>query len=186
MAGAAAAMYVVQVLLRLRTEEADGPLEVILATAVGRIRWVAGYAVTALLGAIALVLLFALGVGTTAGGTLGDPARQIARVVGPALVQLPGILVIGGVVVALIAVLPRYAVVASWTVMLWSILAGPLFGPGLNLPQWALNSSPFTHVPKAPAVEITVLPVSGLLAATASITLAGLLWLRHRDTKLPA
>jgi ABC-2 type transport system permease protein len=186
MAGVAAATYVVQVLLRMRAEEADGPVEAILATGVGRLRWAAGYAVTALLGATILVLLYALGAGATAGAALGDPAGQIARMIGPAAVQLPGILVLGATVIALVAVLPRYAVVASWIVVLWSILAGPLFGPGLSLPRWALDLSPFTHVPKAPAVAITVQPVAGLLAATAVIACAGFFWLRHRDTNLPA
>ncbi|HWB35328.1 MAG TPA: ABC antibiotics transporter, partial [Rugosimonospora sp.] len=39
MAAMAVAVYAVQVLLRMRAEEADGPLEPVLATAVGRIRW---------------------------------------------------------------------------------------------------------------------------------------------------
>jgi hypothetical protein len=70
----AAAIYVVQVLLRMRAEEADGPLEPVFATAVSRRRWAAGHAVTAPVGATILVLLFAAGAGVTAGGALGDPA----------------------------------------------------------------------------------------------------------------
>jgi ABC-2 type transport system permease protein len=135
MAGMAAAIYVVQVLLRMRTEEADGPLEPVLATAVSRPRWVASHAVTALLGATALLLLFAAGVGLAAGGVLGDPAGQVGTLIGASLVQLPGILVIGAVVIAAVGLLPRLASAVSWAVLMASILIGPLFGPTSNCPN---------------------------------------------------
>lgn len=186
MAGAAAAIYTVQVLLHMRAEESGGSLEPVLAGAVTRIRWVGGYVVTALLGATTILLLFAIGAGMAAGGALGDPAGQVGVLIVPSLVQLPGILVIGGVVVALIGVLPRFATAASWAVLLWSILAGPLFGPGLNLPGWALDLSPFTHVPKAPAVAVTAAPIIGLVAAVTALVLTGLVSLRRRDLALPA
>jgi ABC-2 type transport system permease protein len=99
---------------------------------------------------------------------------------------LPGILVIGGVVVALIGLLPRFATAASWAVLLWSILAGPLFGPGLSLPGWALDLSAFSHVPKAPAVVVTTAPILGLLAVIAALLLTGLVSLRRRNLALPA
>lgn len=186
MVGATAAIYTVQVLLRMRAEEAGGPLEPVLAGAVSRIRWVTGYAVTALLGATTVVLLFAVGTGVGAGGALGDPVGQVRDLMVPSLVQLPGILVIGAAVIALIGVLPRFATPASWAVLLWSILAGPLFGTGLNLPGWALDLSPFTHVPKAPAVAVTAAPIIGLLAVIAALVLAGLVSLRRRNLLLPA
>lgn len=185
MAGMAAAIYTVQVLLRMRSEEADGPLEPVLATAVSRLRWVAGHAATALLGATALVLLFAVGTGLAAAGVLGDPVGQLATLLGAGLVQLPGILVIGALVIAAVGVLPRVAGVVSWTLLITAILIGPLFGPTLKLPQWAQDLSPFTHVPKAPAVAVTATPVLALIAAVVAITLAGLVALRRRNLALP-
>jgi ABC-2 type transport system permease protein len=186
MAGMAAAIYTVQVLLRMRTEEADGPLEPVLATAVSRLRWVAGHAVTALLGATALVLLFAIGTGLTAAGILGDPLGQLQTLIGAALVQLPGNLVIGALVVAAVGVLPRYAAAVSWALLIASILIGPLFGATLKLPQWVQDLSPFTHTPKAPAVAVTATPVLVLSAVVAALTVAGLVALRRRNLALPA
>src|SRR2546421_7451480 len=78
----------------MRTEEADGPLEPVLATAVSRTRWAASHALTALLGATVLLLLFGTGVGVAAGGGLGDPARQGRTPTGGRLGQLPGVLVV--------------------------------------------------------------------------------------------
>jgi len=186
MAGMAAAIYVVQVLLRMRAEEADGPLEPVLAAAVSRPRWVASHAVTALLGATALVLLFATGTGLAAAGVLGDPAGQVRALIGAALVQLPGILVIGAVVIAAVGLLPRFASAVSWALLMASILLGPLFGPTLKVPQWAQDLSPFTHIPKAPALPVTATPVLALIAVVAALTLAGLVSLRRRNLALPA
>jgi len=186
MAGMAAAIYAVQVLLRMRAEEADGPLEPVLATAVSRPRWAASHAATALLGATALLLLFATGTGLAAGGVLGDPAGQVATMIGVSLVQLPGILVIGAAVIAAIGLLPRAAGGLSWAVVFASTLAGPLFGPTLKLPWWVQDLSPFTHLPKAPAVPVTAAPILTLIAVVAALTLTGLVALRRRNLNLPA
>jgi ABC-2 type transport system permease protein len=186
MAGMAAAIYAVQVLLRMRAEEADGPLEPVLAAAVSRPRWAASHAATALLGATALLLLFATGTGLAAGGVLGDPAGQVATMIGVSLVQLPGILVIGAAVIAAIGLLPRAASGLSWAVLFASTLAGPLFGPTLKLPWWVQDLSPFTHIPKAPSVPVTAAPILALIAVVAALTLTGLVSLRHRNLNLPA
>jgi ABC-2 type transport system permease protein len=186
MAGMAVAIYVVQILLRMRSEEADGPLEPVLAAAVSRPRWAAGHAVAALVGATALLLLFATGMGLAAAGTLGDPAAQVWTLIGAALVQLPAILVIAAAVLALLGAVPRAAVAGSWSVVVASVLLGPLFGPSLGLPQWAQDLSPFTHIPKAPAVAVTATPVVLLAAVVAGLALLGFVALRRRDVRLPA
>ena len=68
-------------------------------------------------------------------------------------------MVIGGVVVAVTALLPRWAAVVSWATIIVSILLGPLFGAAtLQLPEWAQNLSPFTHIPKLPAADVTGAP----------------------------
>src|SRR5215211_1572644 len=185
MAGMAAAIYVVQVLLRMRAEEADGPLEPVLATAVSRPRWAASHALTALLGATTLLLLYAIGAGLAAGGVLGDPAGEVRALIWPSLVQLPGILVLGAVVIAVVALLPRFASPVSWALLMVSILIGPLFGPALKAPQWVQDLSPFTHIPKAPAVAVTAAPVLTLVVVVAVLALTGLLALRRRDLALP-
>jgi ABC-2 type transport system permease protein len=186
MAGMAAAIYVVQVLLRMRTEEADGPLEPVLATAVSRTRWAVSHAATAVLGATTLLLLFAIGMGLAAGGALGDPAGQVWTLIGAGLVQLLGSLVIGAAVMVAVGLLPRFAGVGSWAMLMASIMLGPLFGPTLKLPRWAQDLSPFTHLPKAPAVPVTAAPILALIAVVAALTLTGLVSLRHRNLALPA
>jgi ABC-2 type transport system permease protein len=186
MAGMAVAIYVVQVLLRIRSEEAEGALEPVLATAVGRPRWVLSHVLNAGLGALVLLLVFAVSMGLVAGQVLGDTPALLRDLSGAALVQLAGIAMIGAVVVAAVALLPRWAGAISWTVLVASILLGPLFGPTLGLPAWVLYGSPFTHLPKAPAADVTASPVVALVAIGAVVAFAGVVSLRRRNLALPA
>ncbi|TIC87732.1 ABC antibiotics transporter [Nocardioides sp. GY 10113] len=186
MAGMFVAIYLVQVLLRMRVDEVGGTLEPMLATGVTRARWVAGHLVNAVAGATALMVLFAVCMGLTAGQVLGSTASQVADLIGAGLVQLPGALVVGAAVVAATSVAPSWSAPVSWTLMLAMIVAGPMFGPSLNLPDAVQDLSPFTHSPKAPAVPVTSGPLLTLTAIGIALVLAGLLALRRRDLALPA
>jgi ABC-2 type transport system permease protein len=186
MAGMAVAVYVVTLLLRLHHDEAQGTLEPVLGTAVSRVRWLAAYAVNALVGATTLVLLFALAMALVGGQVLGGTASLLRDLVGAALVQLPAIGVLGAAVVAAVMLVPRWSVGLSWALVVLSIFVGPMFGPSLGLPSWLLDLSPFTHVPNAPAVELSVAPVLGLSMACLLLASAAVLLLRRRDLVLPA
>jgi putative exporter of polyketide antibiotics len=186
MSALAVTIYVVQMLLRMRSQEADGQLEPILATGVSRPRWVVSYAVNALLGAVALMLLFALGMGLSAGAVLGDIPGELRSLAGASLVQLSAIVVIGAFVIAATALLPRLAAPLSWLALTAAILVGPLFGTTLKLPQWAQDLSPFTHVPRVPAVQLTVTPLLALAAIAAAGLAIGWAAFRRRDLALPA
>jgi ABC-2 type transport system permease protein len=62
-----------------------------------------------------------------------------------------------------------------------------MFGAAtLQLPAWAQDLSPFTHVPKAPAAAVGAVPVIGLVAVATVLVAFGLAWLRRRDLALPA
>ncbi len=186
MAGMFVAIYVVQILLRLRHDEAGGTVESVLAAGVSRWRWVLGHVVNAAAGALVLVLLFGVGMGVGGGLALGDVASQTGDMVGAALVQLPGIFVLGAAVVALVALVPRWAAAASWSLLIASLVVGPMFGEGLNLPQWVRDLSPFTHTPMAPAVDVAATPVLALTFVFLALAAAGFLMIRHRDLHLPA
>lgn len=185
-AGTAVAAYVVTLLLRLHHDEAQGTLEPVLGTAVSRLRWLAAYAVNALVGATLLILLFAMAVVLTGGLVLGDAASLLGDLIGAALVQLPAIGVLGAAVLALVTLLPRWSVGLSWALVVSAIFLGPMFGPSLGLPAWLLNLSPFTHVPNAPAVAITLGPLLSLLVVGALLAGAGVVAMRHRNLALPA
>jgi ABC-2 type transport system permease protein len=186
MAGMAVATYVVTLLLRLHHDEAEGTLEPVLATGVSRGRWLGGSAVNALAGATVLLLLFAVAMAVTGGQAVGGTASLLRDLVPAALVQLPAVGALGAAVLAVVMVLPRWSVGVSWALVVGAIVVGPMFGPSLGLPAWLLDLSPFTHVPNAPAVGVTVAPVLLLAAAGVALAAVGVAVLRHRDLSLPA
>ncbi|MEU2664885.1 anibiotic ABC transporter [Micromonospora sp. NPDC007220] len=172
--------YVVQALLRTRNDEADGLLEAVLATAVSRTRWLVTQVAAATLGALALVLLGGLTTGLGYGLVAGDPLGRAFGLGGAALVRLPALLVVAGVVTALFGLLPRWSVALSWAALIVFLLLGQL-GAVLDLPQAALNLSPYTHVPSAPAVEAAALPLVVLTGVGAALLVAGTAGFRRRD-----
>lgn len=185
-AGMGVAIYVVTLLLRLHHDESRGTLEPVLGTAVSRARWLGSYAANALVGAVLLLLAFAVAMGITGGQVLGGTASLLQDLIAAALVQLPAVAVLGAAVVALEMLQPRWSVGLSWALVVWSIVVGPMFGPSLGLPAWLLDLSPFTHVPNAPAVAVTAGPILGLALAGVLLAVAGVLVLRRRDFSLPA
>lgn len=185
-AGTAVGAYAVALLLRLHHDEAQGTLEPVLGTAVSRLRWLAAYAVNALVGATLLIVLFAVAMVVTGGLVLGGTGALLGDLVGAALVQLPAIAALGAAVVTVMMLLPRWSVGLSWALVIGSIVVGPMFGPSLGLPSWLLDLSPFNHVPNAPAVAISLGPVLGLTLACVLLAAVSAATLRHRDLALPA
>ena len=180
MAGFLAAVYVVQVLLRMREEESRGRLEAILSESVTRRRWMTSYLLTAGLGAAALLLGFAVPMALTAGLVLGGTQALLGELTAAALTQLPAIVLIMAVVVALVALVPRWAAPASWLVVTAAIVLSPVFGLSLSLPQWALDISPFTHQ-KAPAASLALVALAVTLAVAVAAGAAGYAAFRRRD-----
>ncbi|MER7441293.1 ABC transporter permease [Micromonospora avicenniae] len=172
--------YVVQALLRVRADEADGVLEAVLATGVSRSRWLGTQVGAAVLGATALLLFGGITTGLGYGLVDGDPVGKALALGGAAALRLPALLVVAGVVTALFGLLPRWSVVLSWAALMAFLLLGQL-GAVLELPQAALDLSPYTHVPSVPAVDPTALPLLVLAAVAAALLATGVAAFRHRD-----
>lgn len=171
--------YAIQAALRMRREEAESRAEPVLATAVSRWGWAASHLTFALAGpAISLAVCAALG-GLVYGATIGEPGRQVWRLLGAALVQLPAVLVLAGIAVALFGLAPRLTALA-WAAFAAALTLG-LVGPLVKLPRWMLDISPFTHVPKLPGGEFALAPVAWLTAIAAALIAAGMIGFRRRD-----
>ena len=175
----AAAGYAVQATLRLRTEEEGLRAEPVLAAAVGRLRWAASHLAFGLLGPAVALVAFGLAAGLAYGLTTADVAGQLPRVLAGALVQLPAVWVLSGIAAALFGLLPRLAA-ASWAALaVFALLV--LLGPLMELRQWMLDLSPFTHTPKVPGGEVAATPLVWLLGVAAVLAAAGLAGFRRRD-----
>ncbi len=174
-----ASAYAIRAVLRLRVEEEGMRAEPVLATGVTRLGWSSSHLVFGLLGPAVMLSLAALVAGLAYGVAVGDVGGEIWRALGSALAQLPAVWVLTGVAMALYGLAPRLVAV-SWAVLVSCLLLGQL-GEILQLPQWALDLSPFTHIPLIPVEELEVLPLAVLLVIALALTGAGLVGFRRRD-----
>jgi ABC-2 type transport system permease protein len=174
-----ASAYAVQAILRLRSEETGQLAEPILATRVGRVGWAASHVVFAVVGPAVLMAVDGIVVGLIHGLRAHDLSGEFPRVFWSALVQLPAVWVLAGITVALFGLAPRLAV-AAWGVLGVFLLLGEL-GPLLKLGRWAMDLSPFTHVPKLPGAAMRTTPVLWLIVVAAALTAVGLAGFRRRD-----
>ena len=170
--------FAIQAVLRMRGEEAAGRLEPLLATALARPRWVAGYVAVATGGTVAILGASGLGAGIADAANRGDLGR-VPVLVGSSLALAPAVWVLIGVTVALFGLLPR-ATPAAWGALTVCYLMAFL-GPLLSLPDWVLDLSPFTHVPLLPAADFTAGPLIALAAVAAAFTVVGVIGFRRRD-----
>ena len=177
--GLVAAVFTVQAVLRLRTEETALRTEPVLATRTSRVGYAASHLAIAAVGGASLLAVGGTAMGLAHGLRTGNVRTELPSVLVAALVQVPAAWVLAGVALALFGLLPRLAV-AGWAALVVCLLLGQL-GPTLHAPQWAMDVSPFTHVPKLPGGQLTGAPIGWLLVVSVVLAVAGLIGFRRRD-----
>ena len=173
-----ASIYAIQAVLRIHTEEASGRAEVVLATKVSRTGWAIPHIVIACIAGALISLLAATALGGSGAAALARP-DVLGDALAGAAANLPALLVTVGAAVLFMGWWPRLAVL-SWLVIGWAIFASMLGGL-LQLPQWAINLSPFAHVSAVPAEPVAWTPTLTMTALGIALIVAGLVGLRHRD-----
>lgn len=167
-----------QVVLRLRAEETAGRAGPLLATPVSRPGWALRSAALAVLTGAITLSLFGVGMGLGAGLSMSQ-LSWVGDSVAASLNYLPAILVVAGLALLLVGLVPR-AAGAAWIAVVYAVFVMYLGGL-LDLPQWAMNISPFAHVPQLPAADFSSAPLVWLTLLAGVLGAAGLLGLRRRD-----
>ncbi|BDH09091.1 ABC transporter permease [Streptomyces hygroscopicus] len=179
MLGMVAALYAAGAVLRLRGEETGERAEPVLAGAVGRLRWAASHLVLAYAGTAVILASGGLGLGLAYGLSADDLGGKLGPVLAAALSQVPAVWTLTGLAVLVLGLLPKA------TGAVWALVGGCLaigwIGPSLKFPRWAMNLSPYGHLPKLPGTDATAAPFVWLLALSALLALVGLAGLRRRD-----
>jgi ABC-2 type transport system permease protein len=179
LAGLIVGGYAISTALRMSAEENADRVGPVLATAVGRPRWMAGHLVFVVAGPVILLAMAGLVGGVINGGLVGDFGDGLTAALGAMLVQIPATLVLGGLAVALFGWLPRLTSLA-WAALVLALLLGQL-GQLLQLPQWLMDVSPFTHVPLVPVQDVRWTPLIVLTAVAAGLICLGIAGFRRRD-----
>ncbi len=165
-------------ILRLRNEELAFRADLVMATPTSRSSWWIGHVAVTTVGTTVVLAStgFATGIGFAA--MTGEGVR-IAQLSSAALLMVPAQLVVAGIVVCMVAWWPRWAMLAWGVVAL--IVVIDLLGTLLDLPQWALNLSPFQHVPAVPAESFRAVPVAILVTCAAGLAVVGSIGFCRRD-----
>ncbi len=181
--GITVAGYVAQGLLRMRSEESTGRIESVLSTGVSRYKWMMSHIMYVLLGAIALTIVSALGIGLTYIITTSAPWDQLWDIIYASLAQITAIAAFAGFVIALFSFMPSLAMPLAWGGFASCIVILQL-GVVLDLPQWIIDISPFGHLPAMPADSFQLAPAAWLTTAGLSLAVLGLIKFRRRDVVL--
>ncbi|RVW07792.1 ABC transporter permease [Prescottella agglutinans] len=179
--GLLAGAYSISAVLQLHDEEESGRAESVLAASVGRRRWAMSHILFALVGPAVALAVAGLVAGFAYGTSIDDVGGQVPRILGAALVQLPGVWLLAGIAVAMFGLMPRFAP-AAWGVF-GAMMALYVFGMVADLPQPLLDLVPFLHLPRLPGGEFQAAPVVWLLAIAAALVVGGLAALRRRDVR---
>lgn len=174
--GLLAAVFGVQAVLRARAEEAAVRAEPVLASGAGRFGWAGSHLAFALGGPAVLLAVSGLALGVGHGLRTGDVGAAAGRTLEITLAQLPAVWVVAGAAALLFGALPRLSVPGAWGVVAVVVLV-TLFGPVLQLDQWVMDISPFSHVPS----EFAAGPLLAVAGVAAALLAAGLAAFRRRD-----
>lgn len=165
---AGVAALAVQLVLRLRDEEAAGRIEHQIAMGAGRISLIGGWLLVTTVGVTMALLASAVGLGIGAAWALAD-GEWVWRLVGATLGYLPAVLVTMALAAALVGLAPRTAKL-TWVFVGW-IAFVVFFGDLLELPDTVVGVSPVGLTPMAPAEQVSV-PILAVLSV-AAVLLAG-------------
>lgn len=170
--------FTLAALTRVRTEEASGHAESLLATGLTRGRWLTGHLVVVAVGSLVVMVSSGLGVGLGFALVTGE-TDAIWRYGVSILAQLPGVLVLAGATLALLGLLPRL-VWLGWLVLVFCAVV-LFFGETLRLPGWLLDVSPFTHLSPAPAEPLAWTATLVVAVVGAGLVLLGAAGVLRRD-----
>jgi ABC-2 type transport system permease protein len=179
MIGILAACAGVQTITRARQEETHGTAELVLATPIGRVRWLADFIVV---GFAAIVTILAAGVGAASIGVAlndGDPdLYRSAVTVGLGQVVAASVFLVTTALVFVLA--PRWTIAVGWGLVLLAAVIG-LFGPIFGMPDSVTWLSPVAAAPVPVADGVEVRGLWGLLGAIAIAGVAALGFMRRRE-----
>ncbi|MEJ1115409.1 polyketide antibiotic transporter [Paenarthrobacter sp. CCNWLY172] len=169
-AGVLAAAAGVQVVLRLRAEEAEGRAELLLAAPRSPARWLGA---NLLLATVSTVMVAAVA-GTAAAAGLavsGVASGPPGLLIGAALAHVPAAVVFIAATAVAFSVIPRASIALGWGFLAVGLVLGQ-FGELMRLPAWLQDLSPFRHTAAMPVEAFE--PLAALTMTGIALAVAGL------------
>lgn len=162
----------------IREEEASWRIEHLLVRPVGRTRWLANRVLVSVAALVAVALVG--GVAAWAGAAIGGAPISAGAALLAGLNIVPVGLLALGVGIAAFGLAPRLTAPLTYGLVVAAFLLD-FVGPFLDLPNWALELSPFRHVAAVPAVDMNVGAALVMIAVGAVCLVIGAVAFRRRD-----
>lgn len=172
------AVPAVMAILKLKGEENKNRTEHMYSRAVSRISLMGSYCFTAVIVSFVMQVLLAVGLWSTSAPLIGD-TLTFGKALSSALVFLPAIWVLIGIVVFLIGVFPK-ATSLIWMYFAFCFIVIYL-SELLSFPDWLSNLSSFTHVPQLLIEDGNILSLSVMTIVAIIIGLIGFIGYKKRD-----
>jgi ABC-2 type transport system permease protein len=162
----------------MRSEEADGHVDHLLARPLDRRAWLAGR--LGFSAAFVIAAALATGLAAWAGIASGSGGLGLGPMLQAGLNLVPPALLVLGLGTLLLGVAPRLAMPLLYALVLWSFLI-EIVGTSIASSQWLLDTALFTHVGPVPAASLDW-PAMGMLTGLGLIAaLAGCATFARRD-----
>jgi ABC-2 type transport system permease protein len=162
----------------VRSEEASGRAELQWSRVISRTGWALSRMAVPAGVSLLLLLLSGYLLGASFGASVGDPG-QAGRFALASLAYWPSLLLIIAFVVFCAAWLPRAASAVTWTVF-GVLVVLSMFGDLFGLPDWVIDNTPFTAVPRV-GDQFSAVPLIVIGALAIVLAILGLRRLRSRD-----
>ncbi|MEY2569322.1 MAG: polyether ionophore transport system permease protein [Actinomycetota bacterium] len=172
------AFYGVSLVVGARHEESAGRLELLLAGAVGRRRWLAGRITLAVVMVVAISV--AAGVAAWLGTRLHPVAVSLPSMIKAGANCVPAVLVFVALTAGAFAFVPRLTAPAAYGAVLAAYTI-EIVGQLLSWPGWVLGLSPFHHVAAVPLQPVDVRSTAALVGVAGVLSLAAVWRFGRRD-----
>ncbi|MFV0428604.1 MAG: ABC transporter permease [Arachnia sp.] len=172
------AAYAVVAISKLRTEEAEGRLEPLLASPITSRAWVSNAAAIIAVVTVGLAILEGTVAGAFAVSVDGDWS-WMSQSIAAALVGIPAVGIVWAIAAVLYAVAPRLMGLA-WIPIVAGFLIS-MFGDLLDLPGWARQISPFEHTPQLPTEVMEWPPILIQTVVALGLISFAVAWIGRRD-----
>lgn len=170
--------YSISAVMRIRSEETSGHVEVLLSTPASRSQLAVAHMVFAVTGSVLVIAAAGAGMGVAFAVVEGDPS-EFVRLLIAALVTVPAVLVLVGATLLLVGLSPARTNLA-WALLV-AVFVLSYLGELLRIPYSLRQLSPLEHVPAMPVEDFALLPLVVLLLVSGAMAAAGITGLRRRD-----
>ncbi|MCG3419170.1 ABC transporter permease [Oceanobacillus jordanicus] len=163
---------------KLIAEEKKGRIDHLLSKKVSRNRLLGSAFLLSIITSLIMVSLTAIGL-WTAGNMSMENGLDLWNVYSAALVYLPAVWLVIGLVILVIGIFPRASIV-GWIYLMYSFIVVYL-GNLLEFPKWLSGISPYGHIPELLIEEMRYLPVSILFLLVILFVITGFIGYNKRD-----